>query len=145
MPGIGVIHNPHSRKNILLPKMANILKSIIGDYGMVIVTNSPEEVPGAIEQFKAGEFQGLIANPQSIGTGNDFPMVNYLFFYTQKANTRDYLQAIKRTARAGNKFTVAVNFVVEKTVDEDVLNINERGESLNKYMNTPGVFERVLK
>lgn len=48
---IGVITNPHSRKNRNRPHRAEVLQDIVGPHGEVRQTRSPEEIKPALREF----------------------------------------------------------------------------------------------
>jgi diacylglycerol kinase family enzyme len=48
---IGVITNPNSRKNIKKPNRANLLQSIVGDWGEVHQTPNPEAIKPILRDF----------------------------------------------------------------------------------------------
>jgi len=51
MPGIGIIHNPFARGNLKRPRVAEKLRRILGNEGIVVETRNINELPGVAEKF----------------------------------------------------------------------------------------------
>jgi diacylglycerol kinase (ATP) len=51
MPGIGIIHNPFARGNLNRPGVAEKLRRILGDEGIVVETRNIAELPQIAEKF----------------------------------------------------------------------------------------------
>ena len=51
MPGIGIIHNPFARGNLKRPGVAEKLRRILGNEGVVVETRNIHELPAVAEKF----------------------------------------------------------------------------------------------
>jgi len=51
MPGIGIIHNPFARGNLTRPRVAERLRRILGNEGIVVETRNIHELPAVAESF----------------------------------------------------------------------------------------------
>jgi len=51
MPGIGIIHNPFARGNLKRPRVAEKLRRLLGNEGIVVETRNINELPGVAEKF----------------------------------------------------------------------------------------------
>jgi hypothetical protein len=59
---VGVIFNPHARKNRKASRNLSKLKKAVGDRGLVVETNSVEEIAAALEKFAANGIDTVIAD-----------------------------------------------------------------------------------
>ena len=62
MPGIGVIHNPRSKKNKSNPERMGYLGYILGDRGESVATQSVEQIDDVMVEFKEREIDILAIN-----------------------------------------------------------------------------------
>lgn len=62
MPGIGIITNPHSRRNRRYPEQMRRLGYVLGQDDSYEMTNRIEDVAGVAEQFKKSEIDILALN-----------------------------------------------------------------------------------
>jgi diacylglycerol kinase family enzyme len=69
MAGIGIVNNPRSRRNLRAPETARRLRALLDDDGEVADASTPDELAGAIERFRAREFD-LVAVNGGDGTGH---------------------------------------------------------------------------
>jgi len=62
MPGIGIIHNPFARGNLKRPWVAEKLRRILGDEGIVVQTRNIHELPAVAEKFKQDGIEIMAVN-----------------------------------------------------------------------------------
>lgn len=74
------------------------------------------------EQFQNGEIDVLILQIQSGSLGLNLQKANRIIFYSWNFSSGDYVQAIARIKRTGQKNSMEViHLIAEDTVDEDML------------------------
>ena len=62
MPGIGIIHNPFARGNLKRPRVAEKLRRILGNEGLVIETRNIHELPAVAEKFMQDGIEVMAVN-----------------------------------------------------------------------------------
>lgn len=62
MPGIGIIHNPFARGNLKRPRVAERLRHILGNEGVVVETRNIQELPAVAEKFKRDGIEIMAVN-----------------------------------------------------------------------------------
>jgi len=113
MSGIGLIHNPNARKNIGKKWLADHLRRIIGDTGVVVETPTPEAVKETAEKFKKNGIDLLLINGGD-GT-NHIVLTQFLNVYKDK-KLPPFLHL-----RGGTMNTLANSLKVKKLSTEQLL------------------------
>jgi len=124
VPGIGIINNPHSRKNRKNPQKMIKFGYILGDKGTSIKTEDLDEVRGVCQEFKAREIDILGING---GDGS-----NHVALTTLIEAYGD--QPLPKIAflRGGTMNTISNSFGIKGTPDRILFNLVEKyhlGES----------------
>jgi len=118
LPGIGIINNPHSRKNRKNPKKMIKFGYILGDKGESLKTNDLDEVTAVCKQFKKRKIDILGING---GDGsNHVALTKLIEVYNG--------QPLPKIAflRGGTMNTISNSFGIEGTPDSIMFNLVEK-------------------
>jgi diacylglycerol kinase family enzyme len=69
MPGIGIVNNPRSSRNLRRPETSERLRLLLGGHGEVIDAATPDELARAVERFRGAGIEVLGVNGGD-GTGH---------------------------------------------------------------------------
>lgn len=95
-----------------------------------------------ITAFKAGELQGIVANPVAFGYGHNFQNAGVQYWYSRNYRTEARLQAEDRSHRIGTSASpVYKDLVYDIEFEKAVLRSNKEGKDMNDYFNTTSVTE----
>jgi SNF2 family DNA or RNA helicase len=104
------------------------INKILGDKSRILYGGTPSNERDSIVQgFKNGDYQYLIANPQTAGHGLTFTNCNYEIFYSMTYSYEYYEQARDRIHRIGqtNKCSY-IHLLVERSIDFTMYNVVQR-------------------
>lgn len=84
----------------------------------------PKERDEIINGFKNGDYQYLIANPQTAGHGLTFTSCSYAIYFSLNYSLELWLQSIDRIHRFGqNKKCTYFILLAKNTIDEEIYNV----------------------
>jgi len=90
----------------------------------------PKDRKRILEEFEAGKFRYLVANPQSLKYGQNMQYVHHMIFFSLSASYDDFEQCRRRILRDGQKETCAIYILVARnSYDEALLNIVKTKET----------------
>ena len=112
--------------------IANDLESNGVSYGMLTGETTGEHRQKIVERFQNDAKQTcLLISLKAGGTGINLTAANYVFLLSPWWNPFAEQQAIDRAYRIGQKNHVTVyNFITRKTVEEKILNLQEKKRKL---------------
>lgn len=113
MSGIGLIHNPNARRNIGKKWLADKLRKIVGDAGVVVETHTLDAIKEVAEKFKKNGIDLLLINGGD-GTHHHV-LTNFLNIYKDKK-----LPPVLHL-RGGTMNTIANSLKVKKLSTEELL------------------------
>lgn len=92
--------------------------------------NSLDERAVAVENFRQGKIQGLLANPEILKYGADLSIADTMIWFSLPASGKTFDQASERTVRIGKDNAVtSIILLTEHTVDEIILENLQNKES----------------
>jgi diacylglycerol kinase family enzyme len=125
VPGIGVVNNPNSKKNIQHPQRMHKLGYILGEKGSARMTQSMDELEDCLEEFHDRKIDILAVNG---GDGSLHITMTKLIELYGKNGTQLPMLAI---LRGGTLNTVARSFKIKGRPEHTLYNIADRyGEGL---------------
>jgi len=93
-----------------------------------------------VERFKAGELQGVVANPEVAGYGLNFQNASVQYWYSRNYRTEARLQAEDRSHRIGiAKSPVYKDLLYDTKFEKQVLASNKEGKHMNDYFKSATV------
>lgn len=120
-------------------KIKSILETKMG-YKVSTANSETKNLDKDLSDFRDGDANVLIANPQSIKYGLTFVNCSHAIFYSLSYSHESYYQARDRIYRNGQKHPCHLYYLVaENTIDEIMLACVKRKENANKIM------ERLVK
>lgn len=111
-------------------------------YGSLHGSQKREQRKKELYEFKAGNLQYMVMNWKSGGTGLNFPLANYMFFFESPVSPISRTQTKGRIRRRNSKYRRAyyTDVVLKNSVDERIQEFLEQGKDLYRaLLEKPGL------